>query len=168
MTTTQDTSDGTKGRRTIRANGEGGGSLRPNGTWQWRVSLDDSRRLCGDGKSQPVATHACLAKVALAEQGVDSKAARQTLRAFRGWWVEDVVRPKAAPKTHRTYADLIRLHVLPTIGAVDLQKLTPQHVTTLTRGLDSLPAPWPTSGPPCRPPATTPPALARSLATSGC
>jgi len=125
-----------KERRPKRANGEGGARQRANGSGEWRTTLDDGRRFSGYGKTQAEAKRSCLDKVALAEKGVEPKAARQTVSAYLAWWLEDVVKPKAAAKTHRAYADLIRLHVLPALGKVEVGKLTAQNVTSLMRGLE--------------------------------
>ena len=67
----------TKERRPKSANGNGGASKRADGTWQWRISLPDGRRVYGYGKDQAEARQRCLEKVALADQGVDYRAARQ-------------------------------------------------------------------------------------------
>ncbi len=126
----------TKERRPKRANGEGGARQRANGSWEWRVTLEDRRRFSGYGKTQSGAKRSCLAMVALAEQGVDPKAARQTVATFLSWWLEDVIKPKVAPKTHRTYADLVRLHVAPALGGTEINRLTAQQVMGLMRKLE--------------------------------
>jgi integrase len=45
-------------------------------------------------------------------------------------WLKDVVKPGVRPKTHRTYADFVKLHLAPALGSIQLAKLTPQHVRT--------------------------------------
>lgn len=74
-----------------------------------------------------------MEKAALAQQGIDPRSARQTVATYIAWWLEDVVKPKAAAKTYRTYADLMRLHVSPCIGATEVNKLTVQQVMALLR-----------------------------------
>lgn len=120
-------------RRPKGANGNGGARQRANGSWEWRESLPDGRRFSGYGKTQAAAKASCLAKVRQAERGIDAKATKQTLAQFLAWWLEDVVTPKLAPKTVKAYRDVVRLHLAPELGRVELGKLTPQAVTTLLR-----------------------------------
>src|SRR5215207_839293 len=123
----------TKERRTKSANGNGGASKRGDGTWQWRISLPDGRRVYGYGKDQAQARQRCLEKVALADQGVDYRAARQKVNDYFTWWLADVVASRCSAKTHRTYSDLVRLHIKPELGRIDVGKLSAQQVQSLLR-----------------------------------
>jgi integrase len=122
-----------KRRRPKNANGNGGARLRANGSWEWRESLADGRRFSGYGKTQMEAKARCLAKVRQAERGIDVKATRQTVGHYLDWWLNDVVSPKLAPKTIKAYTDVVRLHLAPELGSIELGKLTPQVVTSLLR-----------------------------------
>jgi Phage integrase, N-terminal SAM-like domain len=122
-----------KERRPKSANGNGGARLRANGSWEWRESLPDGRRFSGYGKTQMEAKGHCLAKVKQAERGIDVKAIRQTVGHYLDWWLKDVVTPKLAPKTIKAYTDVVRLHLTPGVGRIELGKLTPQAVTSLLR-----------------------------------
>jgi integrase len=121
----------TKQRRSKSANGNGGASKRADGTWQWRVSLPDGRRVYGYGKDQGEARRRCLGKVALADQGVDYTKSRQKVSDYFDWWLADVAAPRCSPKTHRTYSDLIRLHIAPELGRLDVGKLSAPQVQSL-------------------------------------
>lgn len=123
----------TKERRPKSANGNGGASKRADGTWQWRVSLPDGRRISGYGKDQAEAKRRCLEKVALAEQGIDYRAAKQKVSDFFVWWLADVAAPRCSAKTHRTYSDLVRLHIAPELGRLDVGKLSAPQVQSLLR-----------------------------------
>ena len=123
----------TKERRSKGANGNGGARLRANGSWEWRVSFADGRRFSGYGKTQAAAKASCMAKVKQAERGIDPKAAKQTLGRYLDWWLTDVVTPKLAPKTIKAYRDVVRLHLTPKLGHIELSKLTAQSVTTMLR-----------------------------------
>ena len=120
-------------RRPKGANGLGGASLRADGLWQWRVTLADGRRVSATAKTQEEARRKCLDKAGLAEQGVDLKATRQTLGAFLERWLEDVVRPNAAPKTYASYRDTCRRHIVPVLGHVEIGRLKPADVQRLIR-----------------------------------
>jgi integrase len=65
------------------------------------------------------------------QQGLPVATDRQTLGQFLERWLEEKVRTKNRPKTYHTYSQIIRLHVLPTIGRVPLAKLAPQDLDRL-------------------------------------
>jgi integrase len=73
------------------------------------------------------------------EAGLDLSAARLTVSAFLDRWLE-VSKERVKPRTHFRYAELIRLHVKPALGPIQLTKLRPLHIEELyaslrTRGL---------------------------------
>ena len=122
-----------KPRRSKSANGDGGARQRADGSWEWRVTLEDGRRLSAYGKTRTVAKEKCLAKVKAAASGVDLKESRQTLSHFLERWLTDIVQPQLAPKTYVSYRDTVRKHIVPTLGNVRVEKLTPQQVQALLR-----------------------------------
>ncbi|HEV2123759.1 MAG TPA: site-specific integrase, partial [Chloroflexota bacterium] len=56
---------------------------------------------------------------------------RQTVRVFLDRWLADVVKQTTAPKTYSSYAETVRVHIMPTLGMIQLAKLTPQHVAAV-------------------------------------
>lgn len=118
---------------TRRDNGEGTIRQRKDGRWEGQLSLPGGKRKSVYGKTRTEVRQALKELRAKAEQGVDVSAAGQTLGAFLEHWLADVVRPRLAPKTYKTYRDILRVHVIPTLGATRLDKLTAQQVTTLLR-----------------------------------
>ena len=58
-------------------------------------------------------------------------AGRETVGQFLTGWLEDSAKPKLRPSTFRSYSDLLRLHLIPTIGHLRLERLTPQEVQSL-------------------------------------
>lgn len=69
------------------------------------------------------------------ETGTDIEPSSVTVDTYLTKWLESV-RSSVAPRTHEKYADLVRLHVAPTLGNVKLGKLKPLHVQELYRRLD--------------------------------
>jgi integrase len=67
------------------------------------------------------------------EAGIDVGAPTQTLGGFHESWLANTVHPRLAPKTYKTYRDVMRVHVIPTLGTTRLDKLTAQQVATLLR-----------------------------------
>jgi integrase len=55
---------------------------------------------------------------------------RQTVDQFLLGWLE-AVKPSIRPRTYQSYEILVRLHILPELGRVRLDKLSPQHVQVL-------------------------------------
>jgi integrase len=90
--------------------------------WKRRVLTADTR-----GAVQEQLTHV----LAQQQLGLPIAPVRTTVEGFLHDWLETVAKPGVRPKTYRTYADLIRLHIVPEIGALPLAKLTPQDVRTL-------------------------------------
>ena len=128
-----DGGEGKPERRRKGANGDGGATVSAGGVYQYRMTLPDGRRLSARAKTYEEAKRRCKEKAALAEQGVDLKATRQTLGAYLAWWLDDVVAGRAAPKTTRTYRDLLAAHVLPDLGKVEVGRLSAQQVQALLR-----------------------------------
>ena len=55
---------------------------------------------------------------------------RQTVGDFLARWLQDSVKPSVRPKTHRSYRQMVDLHLKPGLGRHKLTKLTPQQVQT--------------------------------------
>lgn len=55
-------------------------------------------------------------------------AGRQTVGQFLTAWLEEVAKPRLRPSTYRSYSDLIRLHVIPDLGHIRLERLSAQDV----------------------------------------
>jgi integrase len=62
------------------------------------------------------------------ERGLLVTGGRQTLGQFLIRWLQDSVKPTVRPKTYTSYSQLLRIHILPALGAVPLAKLDPPRV----------------------------------------
>src|SRR5687768_12514967 len=122
METTAPTPDPRRGKR---PNGDGSYRERPDGTWECRITLDDGRRKSIYGRTLAE----CRSKRQQAERdierGLDITAKPQTVRTFLADWLENTAKPTVRPKTHHSYAQLVRLHIAPAIGHHKLAKLAP-------------------------------------------
>src|SRR5215207_248530 len=65
------------------------------------------------------------------QQGMPIHLERQTVGQYLDAWLVDVVKPSVRPKTHLSYAGIVRIHLSPALGRHQLTKLTPQHVQQL-------------------------------------
>lgn len=130
-------------RRGRRAKGEGSVRQRADGRWEGRITLPDGRRRSVYAPTQ----RAVLARLRrLREQaelgvlsapgpgpGTVTGGRRRTVGQFLEEWLATVVRPTCRPRTYRSYADVVRLHLIPTLGKVplDLSHLTPPRIAAL-------------------------------------
>ncbi len=73
---------------------------------------------------------------------------RTDVETYLASWLEDTVKPNHRPATYTSYEGLVRVHIVPVLGNIQLTKLTPSHVRRLmaemaakTRQVKSRPAP---------------------------
>jgi integrase len=121
-----------------RANNEGSVHQRKSdGRWQASVSLGNGKRKHFLGKTAAEVRAKMIAFQKSQMDGLPVVDERQTVKQFLEHWLDTIKPPVRKPRTHLRYSQLIRLHVLPVIGAVRLAKLTPkelQSVYTRARG----------------------------------
>lgn len=60
---------------------------------------------------------------------------RQTVKQFLEAWLADVVKPMRRPKTYAAYEYQVRMHLVPTLGPLQLRRLTGQQVQRLVNDL---------------------------------
>lgn len=114
-----------------RANGEGTVYQRNDGRWVASISLDNGKRKSIYCKTQQEAVKAARKTNQEKDQGLLLPTEDQTLMSFLTSWLEDTVRHNVRERTYQRYHELVVLHILPTLGIVKLQKLTPQHLQRL-------------------------------------
>jgi len=114
-----------------RANGEGSICRRKDGIWQGAVTMADGKRKYVYGSSREEVRKKVGANVRAVETGTMSDSRGLTVGEFLDQWLEDVVRPNVRPWTYAGYEVHVRLHLKPTIGRVQLDKLTPLNVQQL-------------------------------------
>ena len=62
------------------------------------------------------------------QQGLPVPVGRQTLRQFLERWLKVSAQPRLRPRTFEGYEQIVERHLIPRLGKIPLQKLTPQHV----------------------------------------
>jgi integrase len=62
------------------------------------------------------------------EHGTAIEPSKLTVRDYLLSWLETYGRSNLRPTTYRSYEQLVRLHILPSLGALPLQKLQPAHL----------------------------------------
>lgn len=115
---------------TRRGHGEGSIYKRKDGRWAASLTIDGRRRKTFYGKTRREVQEQL--KVALREQqqGTLITTPQQTIAQYLTQWLENQQSAIRARSFER-YEQLVRLHILPVLGRVSLQKLTPQHVQAL-------------------------------------
>lgn len=115
-----------------RGYGEGGVRLRPDGRWEATVELgiaDGKRKrkyVYGKTKREVMQKRSAVER-AVAD-GTPVSPERLTVQKYLDQWLESVRPPKLRPSTWIRYEELLRLHIVPDLGATTLGKLTPQQV----------------------------------------
>jgi integrase len=114
-----------------RGHNEGSIRRRADGKWEARLSLPNGKRKSLYGKTRREVQDKLKAAQRDLDNGLDLTVAQQSVGQFLDRWLEDVVKPSVRPKTHHSYAQLVRLHLKPELGHIPLTKLTPQHVQSM-------------------------------------
>jgi integrase len=122
-------------RNRRRGSSEGLVHQRNDGRWEGRISLGwrDGKRL---RRSYYGATQAeVLDKLTKARNdvrlGLPVATDRETVEVFLTRWLEDSAKARIKPRSHERFGELIRLLIVPTLGRIRLEKLTPAHVQRL-------------------------------------
>jgi len=115
-----------------RGRGEGAISHYADGRWCARVDLgwrDGKRcRKAVYGRTRAAVADKLVRIQRDVQQGLPVASERQSVGQFLTHWLEHVARPKLRPRTYFSYEHVIRLHLIPGLGRVKLQALTPQRV----------------------------------------
>ena len=62
------------------------------------------------------------------DTGIDQPVGRLTLADYLIKWLSDYARPSTAPRTYERYSGIVRNHLTPALGSIQLTKLRPQHI----------------------------------------
>jgi integrase len=125
-----------KTARKRRGRGEGGIHQLKSGLWQGKISLGYD----GNGKRNRRTVYAQTKRDLQDKirkiQGdfALGQLADPTGLTVQGWmlnWLDNTARVKTSPTTYDRYEQLVRLHIIPHLGMMKLQKLAPVHVNNL-------------------------------------
>ena len=117
-----------------RGNREGSIFRRKDGLWQGAVTLEDGSRKYLYGGSREEIRRKVGAALHAIDVGTLSESHGISVGDFLDQWLSEVVKPNVRPWTLKGYEVHVRLHLKPTIGKVQLDKLTPLHVQQLLNG----------------------------------
>jgi integrase len=114
--------------------GEGSIFQRSDGRWCAQLDLGweggkRRRKYVYGATAQEVQDHLLKARAARAA-GLPVVVERQVVARFLDHWLE-TVKPSLGPRTFQHYEMVVRLHLVPDLGRLPLDKLAPQHVQGL-------------------------------------
>jgi integrase len=114
--------------------GNGAGSIyrrKSDGKWVGSVSLGVGQRKVFYGKTQKEVQEKVNKALYEQQQGMLSASPHQTLDQFLSGWLENSQKQSVRPRTYERYEEVVRLHIVPSLGTHQLQKLSPQQVQSL-------------------------------------
>jgi integrase len=114
-----------------RGAGEGSYRLRTDGRWEVRFTSSNGRSKSLYGKTRQEVQKKHRAALRDLDNGLDLDAGRQTTEQFLMQWLEKSVEPTVRTSTYRHYEQIVRVHIVPSLGRVRLDKLTPLQVQHL-------------------------------------
>lgn len=122
---------------TRRGHGEGSISKREDGRWTARVDLGYVDGKCKRkrkqiyGKTRKDVAEQLKGLLHDQQQGLPIAVQRQTVAQFMDRWLTETIEPSRRPNTTVAYRNVVRLHIKPQLGHIQLAKLTPQDVERL-------------------------------------
>src|SRR5579883_2315724 len=115
-----------------RGNGEGSVYQRKDdGKWVASLTLDNGKRKVFYGKTKKEVTDKLIKARSEQQQGMLITAPTQLLKDYLEHWIEEVQRPTIRLSSYVKYRKVLNAYILPELGHIQLQKLTPQRVQML-------------------------------------
>lgn len=111
--------------------GNGAGSVyrrRSDGRWVGSITLEDGKRKVFYGKTQKEVQDKVNEALYDQQRGMLPATSNATVQEYVEKWLEEVHKPIIKLKTYIDYRSLIKNYIVPGLGAIKLQKLTPQQV----------------------------------------
>ena len=114
-----------------RGHGEGTIYLRQDGRWAASITVENGKRKTFYGKSRKAVQEKLKGALHEQQQGTLVTTPQQTTKQFLEDWLENTHKQNIRPRSHERYEQIIRLHIVPSLGKVQLQKLAPQQLKKL-------------------------------------
>jgi len=114
-----------------RGHGEGSIYQRKDGRWAASISVEGGKRKTFYGATRKEVQEKLRIALNEQKQGILATGPQQTVKLYLEQWFEDVHKPTLRITSYARYGTLLRKHILPVIGHIQLQKLTAQQVQAL-------------------------------------
>lgn len=100
-----------------------------NKPWVAEITLENGKqRTIGYYKTEAEAIAAKNRALRDLEQGTWVANSKQTVAEYMNYWLEHVHKSRIAVTTHQDYREMLDLHIIPSLGHIQVQKLTMKHV----------------------------------------
>src|SRR5258707_6487459 len=116
------------GKQKQRGHGEGSIYQRQDGRWAASITLEGHKRKTFYGKTRKEVQEKLRVALNEQKQGTLATGPQQTVKQYLEHWLEEVHKPTVRVSTYQGYRMSLDNHILPVLGHLQLQKLTPQHV----------------------------------------
>jgi integrase len=114
-----------------RGHGEGSIYQRKDGRWVASVTLEGRRRKTFYGKTRREVAGKLQDALNEKKRGLLVTGPRETVGHYLEYWLEEVHKPTIRISTYVRYREIMQLHIVPSIGHLQLTSLSPQHIQTL-------------------------------------
>ena len=114
-------------RKSRASNGMGSIRQRPDGRWEARYTTPDGRQRSVYAKTEKEVTAKLRNALHDLDTSVWHEPSRMTVAEWLTIWLTDY-QAHTSTRTQRVYQSVARLHIIPTIGAVRIEKLLPLHI----------------------------------------
>lgn len=111
-----------------RGHGEGTIYRRQDGRWTAAITLENHRRKTFYGKTRKEVQDKLNVALHEQKQGTIATGPQQLLKPYLERWLEQVYKPSVKVSSYNQYRSVVRRHLVPGLGHVPLQKLTPEKV----------------------------------------
>ena len=111
-----------------RGHGEGSIYQRKDGRWVASITLENRKRKTLYGKTRREVQEKLKAALHEQQQGMLAIGPQQTLKSYLDQWLEEVHKPTIRIGTYVRYRVILDKHLIPGLGHIQVQKLTPQQV----------------------------------------
>ena len=115
------------------------GSIRSRGKGTWELTVDLGRDANGKRRRKFVNVKGTKSKaqqklrelLSLDDKGIPVDTRKMTLNQWLAKWLSDYVAPNVRQKSQERYEGLIRNHIVPSLGNIELTKVTPSDIQAL-------------------------------------
>ena len=114
----------------MRGHGEGTIFQRKDGRWQAQITLEGGQRKRKTfyGKTKKEVQEKLRVAINQQKLGILATGPQQTLEVYLLNWLENVYKPHVRPLSYVQHRSAINLHLIPGLGKITLQKLTPERI----------------------------------------
>src|SRR5712692_11071041 len=114
-----------------RGHGEGSIYQRRDGRWAACITLEGRKRKTFYGKTRKEVQEKLQVALHQQKQGILATGSQQTLKNYLEHWLKELHKPTIRISTYYRYRGVLDKHIVPALGHIPVQKLTPQQVQAL-------------------------------------